>query len=30
LGVILILFATLVVGSVRFALSRVGEIGSAN
>src|SRR3970282_2901948 len=29
LGVILILFATMVVGSVRFALSRIGEIGSA-
>jgi iron(III) transport system permease protein len=29
LGVILILFATLVVGTVRLALSRVGEIGSA-
>jgi iron(III) transport system permease protein len=30
LGVILILFATLVVGAVRFALSRLGEIGSAS
>jgi len=30
LGVILILFATLVVGSVRVLLSRVGEIGSAS
>lgn len=30
LGVILILFATIVVGSVRFALSRIGEIGSAS
>lgn len=30
LGVILILFATLVVGAVRFALSRIGEIGSAS
>jgi len=30
LGVILILFATLVVGTVRFALSRIGEIGSAS
>ncbi len=29
LGVILILFATLVVGTVRVLLSRVGEIGSA-
>ena len=29
LGVILILFATAVVGAVRLALSRVGEIGSA-
>ena len=29
LGVILILFATIVVGTVRFALSRIGEIGSA-
>ena len=28
LGVILILFATIVVGTVRFALSRIGEIGS--
>lgn len=30
LGVILILFATIVVGAVRFALSRIGEIGSAS
>jgi len=30
LGVILILFATLVVGGVRLALARVGEIGSAS
>jgi hypothetical protein len=30
LGVILILFATIVVASVRFALSRIGEIGSAS
>ncbi|HWO42044.1 MAG TPA: iron ABC transporter permease [Candidatus Eisenbacteria bacterium] len=30
LGVILILFATIVVGTLRFALSRVGEIGSAS
>ena len=30
LGVILILFATIVVTSVRFALSRIGEIGSAS
>jgi iron(III) transport system permease protein len=30
LGVILILFAVLVVGSVRFALSRIGEIGAAS
>lgn len=30
LGVILILFATLVVGTVRVLLSRVGEIGSAS
>jgi len=30
LGVILILFATVVVGTVRFALSRIGEIGSAS
>ena len=30
LGVILILFATIVVGTVRFALSRIGEIGSAS
>jgi iron(III) transport system permease protein len=30
LGVILILFATIVVGAVRFALSRVGEIGAAS
>jgi iron(III) transport system permease protein len=29
LGVILILFATIVVGTVRIALSRIGEIGSA-
>jgi iron(III) transport system permease protein len=29
LGVILILFATIVVGTVRLALSRIGEIGSA-
>jgi iron(III) transport system permease protein len=29
LGVILILFATLIVGAVRLALSRIGEIGSA-
>jgi iron(III) transport system permease protein len=29
LGVVLILFAVIVVGSVRLALSRVGEIGSA-
>jgi iron(III) transport system permease protein len=29
LGVILILFATIVVGTVRVALSRIGEIGSA-
>jgi hypothetical protein len=26
----LILFATIVVGTVRFALSRIGEIGSAS
>jgi iron(III) transport system permease protein len=30
LGVILILFATIVVGTVRFALSRIGEIGEAS
>jgi len=30
LGVVLILFAALVVGAVRFALSRVGEIGAAS
>jgi iron(III) transport system permease protein len=30
LGVVLILFATIVVGTVRFALSRIGEIGSAS
>jgi hypothetical protein len=30
LGVILILFATIVVGTVRFALSRIGEIGAAS
>ena len=30
LGVILILFATIVVGTVRVVLSRVGEIGSAS
>lgn len=30
LGVILILFAAIVVGAVRFALSRIGEIGSAS
>jgi ABC-type Fe3+ transport system permease subunit len=30
LGVILIIFATIVVGTVRFALSRIGEIGSAS
>lgn len=30
LGVILILFATIVVGTVRIALSRIGEIGSAS
>jgi iron(III) transport system permease protein len=30
LGVVLILFATLVVGGVRLALSRVGEIGAAS
>jgi len=30
LGVILILFATIVVASARFALSRIGEIGSAS
>lgn len=30
LGVILILFATLVVGVLRFALARLGEVGSAN
>jgi hypothetical protein len=30
LGVILILFAVLVVGAVRFALSRIGEIGAAS
>ena len=30
LGVILILFATTVVGTLRFALSRIGEIGSAS
>lgn len=30
LGVILILFATLVVGGVRLALARIGEIGSAS
>jgi ABC-type Fe3+ transport system permease subunit len=29
LGVILIMFAVVVVGMVRFALSRIGEIGSA-
>jgi ABC-type Fe3+ transport system permease subunit len=29
LGVILIVFAVVVVGTVRFALSRIGEIGSA-
>lgn len=29
LGVVLILFAVIVVGSLRFALSRLGEIGSA-
>ena len=29
LGVILIIFAVVVVGTVRFALSRIGEIGSA-
>jgi hypothetical protein len=30
LGVILILFAGLVVGAVRIILSRVGEIGEAS
>jgi iron(III) transport system permease protein len=30
LGVVLILFATLVVGAVRLALSRIGEIGAAS
>lgn len=30
LGVILILFATIVVGTVRIALSKIGEIGSAS
>jgi iron(III) transport system permease protein len=30
LGVILILFATVVVGTLRFALSRINEIGSAS
>jgi iron(III) transport system permease protein len=30
LGVVLILFATIVVGTVRFALSRIGEIGAAS
>ena len=30
LGVVLILFATIVVGTVRIALSRIGEIGSAS
>jgi iron(III) transport system permease protein len=30
LGVILILFAVIVVGALRFALSRIGEIGSAS
>jgi iron(III) transport system permease protein len=30
LGVILILFATIVVGTVRIVLSRIGEIGSAS
>jgi iron(III) transport system permease protein len=30
LGVILIIFAVLVVGTVRFALSRIGEIGAAS
>lgn len=30
LGVLLILFATVVVGAVRFALARVGEIGHAS
>jgi len=30
LGVILILFAVVVVGTVRFALSRIGEIGAAS
>jgi iron(III) transport system permease protein len=30
LGVILILFATIVVGTVRFALSRISEIGAAS
>ena len=29
LGVILILFAVIVVGAVRIALSRIGEIGAA-
>ena len=29
LGVILILFALIIVGSVRIALARVGEVGSA-
>ena len=29
LGVILILFALIVVGTVRLALARVGEVGSA-
>ena len=29
LGVVLILFAVVVVGAVRLALSRIGEIGSA-
>jgi ABC-type Fe3+ transport system permease subunit len=30
LGVILILFATIVVGTLRFALSRIGDIGHAS
>jgi iron(III) transport system permease protein len=30
LGVVLILFATIVVGAVRLALSRIGEIGAAS
>jgi hypothetical protein len=30
LGVILILFATIVVATVRIALARIGEVGSAS